>query len=231
MITVTQKIHLPTLTTNRKLSLEGESYFKWQMEVRANYLLLDDHNIDVPVNSLRVTSNIVRSNLKWLNNGELIAGSYTSSLMSESRMPANDYDIFFKSKADALEFRKMNFPQSIPIYANDLACTVQRGWDLFNLIHGVPYKDPADLISKFDIRACSTALDVNTYFFHYVEGADHDCAEKHIVYNPTPRNTSIGRLVKYIQKGFKIDAHQRLFLADLIRSNQYDPNLELITGY
>lgn len=39
------------------------------------------------------------------------------------------------------------------------------------------------------------------------------------------------RLVKYIEKGFKIDKNQRLFFAELVRSNLYSPELEAITAY
>lgn len=211
---------------------EGEKLFDQQMSVRANYLLLGDSaNVGVPLCGFYVPSgSIIKTSLKWLNRGELIAGSWVTSEVFESKIGYTDIDIYFKSKKDVDDFLKLN-GLTARISMNRIAATVETGGEQLNLIWGVHYEDVGDLIYRFDIRACSTALDPNTNSVHYIEGAIHDAFRKLIVYNPLPHNTSLSRLVKYVHKGFSIDAYQRLFLLDLIKTGTVDPAVELTSGY
>lgn len=210
-----------------------EKRYEWQMSVRANYLLLGDKSVNVPVDIIKMPKPVVKTNIKWLNRGELIAGSFMCTAVQGSSIgkPA-DIDIYFKSKNDAAEFIKLNNLGIVD--QNDVYFSAFKVGALMaelNLIFGVHYEDPVDLVSHFDIRACSIALDPSTNIVYAVAGAATDCAIKRVVYNPVPHNTTIARLVKYVKKGFDIDPYQRLFLAELIKSDQYNSDLEITTGY
>lgn len=214
--------------------LSDEERFDWQMSLRANSMLIDDNSpylhIDIHVDNERV----LKSELEWLNKGELVAGSFLCNLGRTSKdIDFSDIDIYFKSKEDAIEFCRKNAQLELthPTKEANVAFLAVHNTLKFNLIFGVHYDSPSDLISRFDIRACSVAYDPNTNVVYSVRGAFDDCERMRIVYNPVPYNTTIARLVKYTQKGFCIDPYQRLFLAELIRSDLYNAELEITTGY
>jgi hypothetical protein len=206
-----------------------EKRYEWQMAVRANYLLLGDTNVKLPIEVHKNPMPIIDTPLRWINRGELVAGSFMCNYTANAEIPNKDIDIYFKCKADVETFMGANRVWSMT--HNDIANIVLYGGVMYNLIHGVHYDDPEDLISHFDIRACSIALDPCTNTVYNVEGALSDCARKRIIFNPVPHNTTIARLVKYAQKGFDIDPYQRLFFAELIRSEKYNYDLEISTGY
>lgn len=207
-----------------------EKRFAWQMEMRANYILLKDKNANVTVYSVKHNRKVLSTDLKWPNTGELIAGSFLCNLVQGANVPHNDVDIYFKSKEDAVRFCALN-PQLKTMYQSDIAVQMADGNQVLNLIYGVAYSSPDDLISHFDIRACSIAHDPHTNTTYFVKGATGDCAGGFIVYNPVPHNTTVARLVKYVQKGFNLDPYQRLFLVELLKGDQYNPDLEITTGY
>jgi len=209
-----------------------EARYRWQMDVRSHYLLLKDKNIPLKIDISKLTPEMLVTQLTWLNSGELIAGSFAGGVVLDADLKPADIDIYFKSLGDATQFREINF-RLLPIFSMELGvCSVVVCYgQKFNLIHGVQYDSPEDLISHFDIRACSIAIDPNAQKIYSVKGAIHDCFFKRIVFNPIPHNTTVARLVKYTQKGFDIDAHQRLFFAELIKSDMYNPEIELSTGY
>jgi hypothetical protein len=149
----------------------------------------------------------------------------------------DDIDIYFKNKEDAQKFINMN--QSLRDiksgnisgidYSNPMCIYTHTGKEKINLIYGVEYDKPGDLISRFDIRACSMAIDPNSDTLYVVKGAMEDATNRRIVFNPVPRGVTVRRLTKYIKKGFTIDGHQSLFFAELVRSDIYSPELELMT--
>lgn len=47
--------------------------------------------------------------------------------------------------------------------------------------------------------------------------------------NPVPRGVSVRRFTKYIKKGFEADKYQNLFFVELLRSDIYSAELELMT--
>ena len=220
------------ITVKSKELLEGEKLFEEQMNVRANYLLLGDDRLpNPPLNSANVkTTPIISTTLKWINRGEIIAGSWVSSEVFNSKFGAADVDIYFKSRNDVEDFLKLNRLVG-KLSMNKIAATVDTPGFSLNLIFGVHYEDVGDLIYRFDFRACSTALDPNSSTIYWVDGAVDDALQRRIVYNPLPHNTSIARLVKYVNKGFTIDAHQRVFLLDLIKTGTVNPDVELTSGY
>ena len=210
-----------------------EERYNWQMSVRANYLLLEDDKAKLKVDISTPPHPLLDTTLRWINRGETIAGSFMCGVVPYSSVPHADIDIYFKCKEDVNDFMRSNRNMHTRHVNEVLTYTyaVEDKKYEFNLIHGIPYNDPEDLISRFDIRACSIALNPCTNTLYSVSGSFSDIVAKRITYNPIPRGTTIARLIKYIQKGFIIDAHQRLFLSELIRSNQYNPEIELMTGY
>lgn len=211
---------------------DGEELFRWQCDILANYLLLKDKR---PILETSTYQAGINDKLKWLGKGELVAGSYAAScicaLLHISLLKADDIDIYFKSKKDAMEFNNINGLYNRDGWESDVCTVSKMDGIVFNLIYGVDYDSPQELISSFDIRAISIAIDPSNSEVHVVNGAIQDLADRTMVFNPTPKHTSIKRIVKYTQKEFTMEPHQRLFFAELIRSDIYSPEVELITGY
>lgn len=210
-----------------------EDLYKLQTSHLSNALLIDDYDPMLDVDTYSIT---FQDKLKWPNKGELISGSFIARAMTEAvygacNFHAEDVDIYFHTKEDAKEFVELNgmwgfdFDNPVCAYGNGNGDGIA-----YNLIWGIEYRDPANLVSRFDIRACAIAVDPNTMLVHAVRGAVDDASCNKIVFNPVPRGVSIRRLVKYVEKGFQIDPHQRLFFSELVRSNLYSTELELITG-
>lgn len=214
--------------------LTEEALYKFQTNALANSILIKD---DSPVINVIQQRGNAQTKLKWINKGEVLSGSFATVSAIEGMMKSNapfaaaDIDIYFHSKEDVKEFMVLN---NIGLYGLDtskICHYVATPVGKLNMIYGIPYSGPDELISKFDIRACSVAYDPNTDTLYEVEGAIHDGLRKEIIFNPVPRGCSVNRLVKYIQKGFQIDKHQRLFFSELVRSDIYSPELEITTGY
>jgi hypothetical protein len=213
-------------------NLSDEKRYEWQMSVRANYLILGDKEVNVPVDVISSPLKVLETNLVWLHRGELIAGSFMSNLQTISKMENTDIDIYFKNIVDVNDFLYANPIQRLHVM-NETKVAMQVHYDnqILNLIHGVAFDDAKDLITHFDIRACSIAYDPQWNLIHVVRGALHDAAGKCIVFNPVPHNTTVARVVKYAKRGFDMDPYQRLFFSELIKSDMYNPDLELSTGY
>jgi hypothetical protein len=207
-----------------------EDRYNWQMDWRANNLLIGDTDAVLTIRINGHSKPVLESDFTWINRGELIAGSFMSRLIVCQEIPYGDVDIYFKSKDDADKFRWAN-PKLRLTHQGEVTTQLMDDKIVINLVHGVNYSSPEDLISRFDIRACSIALDPNTNITYSVKGAAGDCSMKRIVFNPNPHNTTIARLVKYVERGFSIDPYQRLFFAELIRSDLFNPKLEISTGY
>lgn len=211
---------------------DSEKFYKIQTDHLANAILIDDYNPNVITETFNIS---FATKLMWINKGEVLSGSYIANAVAamicgRTVFEADDIDIYFKSKEDAQEFVKLNNMGHFEFISDICAYGAHENMK-FNLIYGVPYSDTYSLISRFDIRACAMAIDPTKHELKVVQGAVADAIKKRIVFNPVPRGTSIHRLIKYINKGFEIDKHQRLFFAELIRSNIYSAELELTTGY
>jgi hypothetical protein len=174
----------------------------------------------------------VDTHIKWINKGEVVAGSTMSKLFNDD-IVNQDIDIYFHSLEDAKEFASVNciFHKNAEGVSGSFCQMVYLSLTKINLIWGIPYDSPKDLISRFDIRACSVSLDPNTGTIYAIHGATQDCIAKQIVFNTNPRSVSVARLLKYVSKGFSIDKYQRVIFAELIKLGRHSNELELITGY
>jgi hypothetical protein len=224
---------------NLSTEYDKEAHYQWQSAQLANHLLIGDQG--PTLNTLEVDV-IALTGLKFLNKGEVIAGSYViSQVHSMHGGTAYDYediDIYFHSKEDAQEFAKLNgwwvkdFIYDKPKEEGKSVCAYAEVNGIkYNLIWGISFKNASELISKFDIRVCSMAFDPSCSKFLLLEGAFSDAVWHRAVFNPVPRNVSMRRLIKYVKKGYEFDNYQRLFFSELVRSDIYSAELELVTGY
>lgn len=168
---------------------------------------------------------------KWINKGELVAGSFIMRLMN-STIHAQDIDIYFHSHADATEFADKNgclMPPQDP--QHPMCVKIYMYGALVNLIWGVQYDNARDLLAGFDIRACAMAFDPTDNKFILVDKAQDDALVRKIVYQTRARAITVRRLLKYIDKSFTINKYQRVIFAELIKSGKHKNDLELSTGY
>ncbi len=223
------------LTTEPIWNFDGkreDELYQIQAGHLASAILIADYDAGVQVDQYVVT---FQDKMIWPCRGELISGSFISRAVTESAyggvsFEAEDIDIYFHTKEDAKEFLSLNamsqyFNMENPICGYGTFSDIK-----YNLIWGIEYKSPEHLISRFDIRACAMAIDPTQKILYTVRGALDDCTNKQIVFNPVPRGVSVRRLIKYVEKGFEIEPHQRLFFAELVRSDLYSTELELITA-
>jgi hypothetical protein len=175
------------------------------------------------------------SKLKWLTSGlssmsgEVVAGSFMSGRFNEGIKP-NDMDIYFHSKEHAALWCKINGIR-VPEYMFDLCGRVHHHQFVeYNLIIGVPYSGAKDLIAGFDIRACAIAWDPLEDRAIAVEGAVEDCQCKRMVFQTGARSVTVRRLVKYIEKGFDIDHHQKAIFVELLKLKP-NRDQEILGGY
>ncbi len=220
-----------------KPALNDDEYYKYACDTLAAYLLIED---TIPSLDVVETSFSCPNGLLWLNRGEIIAGSSVMSTVAKATFGAdlvsNDIDIYFKSKDDAVAWAYLNkfmTPKFDPqvAFENPICTYGFIGDSKINLIYGIPYASTKDLISRFDIRACSMALDFNNNTLYSVKGALSDIGNKAIKFNPVPRSVTIKRLVKYVEKGFKINSNQRLFFVELLKTNLYSAELDSFKNY
>lgn len=227
----------PEFKLSDKISIYGELLYKKQMDDITNNLLLED-NGDVLIHE---GVGGAKLSIKGMNMGEVIAGSALTHCVN-SAIDAQDVDIYFHSKEDALKWStyhhtrvfidKSAYPRNPPEITDSEFCANTEMYGIrFNLIWGLTYTDAKSLIAGFDIRACAIAYDPNTDKAYHVHGALQDCFNKHIIFQTNARVVSVARLIKYINKGLTIDKYQRSIFAELIKSGKHDRLLELITGY
>lgn len=221
---------------NGRAALYGKDLFDAQISHLSSAVLIQDYDAMTIVDSYDLNTNgsIMPPKLTFPK-GALISGSFVMALIDHCQAAAHDElikfddcDIYFQSKDDAKQFiRENNFthfnvdsPMCAYGYFNGLK---------FNLIYGVPYNTPSDLISRFDIRACSVAVSPDTMRLHVVDGAIRDIGGRQLVFNAVPRGCSLRRYAKYIKKGFAVDPYQNLFFTELLKTDIYKPELELLT--
>lgn len=207
-----------------------EDTFKQQTNDIAESILL---NAPIKVDFNILDSVRSEPNIKWMMD-ELVAGSSVSQLFN-SAIYSDDVDVYFKSINDAILFAKLNkVDQQVQWnLAKDqlnICAWVTLNNRKYNLIWGIKYNDAKDLISRFDIRACAMAYDPYWNKITMVRGSLQDAIEQRIVWQPTAEHISIHRLIKYHEKGFTIDAYQRVMFAELLKT-KYNTDLELSTGY
>jgi len=217
------------------MEYNAEEHYKKQIDDIQNSFLLNDKPVPEFLyrnENLILTSPI--NALRWLNeseyvdNGEIIAGSYMCHYINQSIIH-NDIDIYFHSKEHATLWCAINGFSKPTNFMYDLCAHVYRNVT-YNLIVGVPFNTPEDLISHFDIRACAIAYDPVKRQVISVQGAIGDCVDKRIVFQTEARSITVKRLVKYIEKGFKVDKYQRAMFVELLkmRSNRDE---EFLEGY
>jgi hypothetical protein len=219
--------------------LDEQKYYDYQCNQLAAYIILEDKKPHIHVDSCKIQV-IDKPKLTFINRGELISGSMVSCMAASSLSyltggdllwPVKDMDIYFKSKEDAFLFCTTNNMFTQIDDSNPVCGYIKTPQFNINTIWGIHYDSPEHLISNFDIRACSMAWDPNSDTLFAVSGSIEDAKSMKINFNPTPNSVSVRRLVKYAQKGFNISAKQRLFFVDLLKSDMFDPILEVITGY
>jgi len=217
---------------------QGDAQYKDQLDKLTSALLIEDYRPEVPIVTSDVNVALVNYNFTFPK-GALISGSFIMSAVVKQITAAeigyDDIDIYVKSKDDALMFVELNGFGGLPTaeISNPMCLYVfAPTGEKINVIYGIEYDSPGDLISRFDIRACSMALDPNDNKLYTVRGAIEDALSRSIFFNPVPRAVTLRRLVKYINKGFTICAQQSVFFSELIKSGIYSAELELITkGY
>ncbi len=219
---------------NHSYTYNNKYLYDQQMEEIAEHILLGGRM----TLEYDVIPNIPAADtIKWTG-VEVVAGSSVSRQMTGIK--SEDVDIYFKDVIDAKAFADLNgvgqlANWNIPHKAQNnrsfgCAWVSYKGLKL-NFIWGIPFKDAQDLIYSFDIRAIAIAYDPATETIHAAKGAIRDSLAKEIVWQPSARNISVHRLLKYTAKGFSIEKHQRLIFAELLRSDRYSADLELHTGY
>lgn len=226
------RIYIP-LGGNRKHPLKsGEELYHHQIDKLSNAILIDDRSPQVNIESSLISQPIT---LLKFPKDSYISGSFVMAMVAHqlSRVPLawDDIDVYFKSKECAIQFLTENKvePSSFSSFENKICSYGWIGPDKYNLIYGVPYDGINWLIGKFDIRACSMAIDPNKMTLYVVEGSIEDATQKRLVFNPVPRGVSMRRYAKYLEKGFKADSHQNLFFVELLKTDIYSPELELHT--
>lgn len=222
----TPTFFLPLQTSTLKT---GKELFDEQISHLGSALLVDDYDANVTIDTCQLTS---RSRFKFPQ-GALLSGSYVMHVVANSighvEWKYDDCDIYFKTKEDAKQFVTDNAMHGIHITDSPVCAYGYHEGMKFNLIYGVEYTSIANLIGRFDIRACSMAIDPNTMELHVVRGAVEDATRKQLVFNSVPRGCSMRRYAKYITKGFHADSHQNLFFVELLKTEIYKPELELLT--
>lgn len=212
--------------------LLGEKLLEWQKDKLASSIIIEDFDAAVEVQMSSINSFPKLS----FPPGALLSGSFVMSIVAKAvghiDLKYDDIDVYFKNKGDAESFVKANAAElGLFDFGNNPMCAYGHyGAHKMNLIYGVEYDSPQHLISRFDIRACSMAIDANLGVLYVVRGSIEDATRKIIAFNPVPRGVSVRRLVKYVNKGFTLDSHQGVFFVELCRSDLYSAELELMTN-
>lgn len=206
-----------------------EKEYEYQMTTLGGNTLVQDYSWypDIKSADIELPAKVV-----WLNQGEIIAGSAMSHAVNSAVTP-EDIDIYFHSYEDVTVFLSQNTNITIPkpLNENSICGNVYLGGAKLNLIWGIPYENSSDLISRFDIKACSIAYDPNAKKVFWISGAMKDCRDKKITMNLNPRSVSVQRILKYVAKGFGISNYQRSVFAELVKLGFHSHELELTTGY
>lgn len=224
------KFFLPLQSSTLKVA---KDLYDYQIGHLASALLIDDYDPGVEIDSCSMSSCL--SNFVFPKDA-LISGSFVMHWVAKNvgsqDIQFDDIDIYFKKKEDAQEFLKVNKVDNEWHFdfQNPMCAYGQIGSAKYNLIYGVEYESAANLISRFDIRACSMAIDPNKKTLYVVRGSIEDATRQQISFNPVPRGVSVRRLAKYLKKGFNLlDSHQSVFFRELLCSDIYSPELELMT--
>lgn len=211
---------------------DKKAMYERQLEQLANLLLLKDKpycefEYNLPVLIGQVNNRSWIAPFTWLNRGELMSGSYMSWIIN-NKIPYSDIDIYFHCEKDAYEFAELNNRK----IKNNVEGICLYTTNNENLIYGIPYSTPEDLISVFDIRACAIAYDPTNNQVISVKEAIGDAKDKVLTFQVGARSYSLNRLLKYVtEKGFTIDSWQRAIFVELIKSSNADKDIELLGTY
>ena len=136
------------------------------------------------------------------NNHAIIAGGSIISIINNQKI--NDIDIYFYNKKDfedkVKHFVRMKY---ISLFVSNNAVTVGNK----QFIYCKFCDDIESLLNTFDIYACMGAYDIVTDTFYFHSNFFFDNMNKRIVLNNSTSlpSTILFRVVKYINKGYKID--------------------------
>ena len=214
--------------TRSSVLVFGQYLFDKQSEEVANRILLADNKPNCTYERYSVP--LTHANVNWINKGELVAGSSLINVVNPN-VPNGDVDIYFHTKQDAELFLSRNQTYGKIITAEQMCFYATIAGTKVNLIWGITYTGPEDLIGAFDIRACAQAYDPSTQEVILVEGAWEDSRNKAITMLTSARAATVKRIIKYTQKGFTMDKFQRVIFAELLKGGFHTNELEIITGY
>lgn len=136
------------------------------------------------------------------NNRAIIAGGSIISIINNQNI--NDIDIYFHNKEDFENtLRYLMRKNYTSLYVSNNAVTV--GCEQF--IYCKFCDNIENLLNTFDIYACMGAYDVATDTFYFHSNFFFDNMNKRIVLNDSTSlpSTTLFRVIKYINKGYKID--------------------------
>ena len=150
------------------------------------------------------------------NNRAIIAGGSIISIINNQVI--NDIDIYFHNKEDFENtVRYFVHGNYIPLYVSNNAVTAGNK----QFIYCKFCDNIENLLNTFDIYACMGAYDVATDTFYFHSNFFFDNMNKRIVLNNyiSLPSTTLFRVIKYINKGYKIDKKEIFKLLIIILSS------------
>lgn len=163
-------------------------------------------------------------------NNAFIAGGAITSIFTGA--PIKDFDIFFRSETDFKTAEREFFSLSkAGIYTTPNAITLKNVDNTSTIIQLIRLKtsfveEPRDIFKEFDFIACCGAYDFQIGGFILHENFLKHLAKRELVFNPTHKYpiSSLLRVEKYKQKGFKINKENYFKILLSIASLKIDTN-------
>lgn len=152
----------------------------------------------------------------------ILAGGAVRNLVEGKEKAENDYDIFFRSEKDFLEFKKIE-EQKHTMLESEMNVSYSEGEKKIQLIK-MFYPSVEEILDSFDFTICQFAIDMNESkekMLYCGELSLWDLARKKLVVNKiTFPIASLRRFLKYTTKGFHAcGGAMKVFLNDIISKN------------
>ena len=150
----------------------------------------------------------------------MIAGGSLISLLNDTNI--NDYDIFFKCEDDYNKAKNvLNNISYTHTFTGPNGNKYTNDKYTFDLVHSIYFKNKTDLINHFDFTINQIAIDKNGIV--YSDRFEDDFKNKKLVLNniPIPGST-LKRLVKYLNKDYKINNTELEKLYDAIKDTDLE---------
>lgn len=140
--------------------------------------------------------------LPKIGGGVFLAGGSLRRVISGITTKDSDFDFFFKSETDCIEFDKKLIESGFVIkYKNDKNTTYERDGIKVQSIYFQYFDSPQAVIDSFDFTICQLAYDGE--YLYAGEYTLWDIARKRLVVNKISFATStVRRLIKYAKQGF-----------------------------